>query len=219
MWVLEAWQWAEKVWFPVAWEQIKYASNVIDYGINEEITIWDNSFINANNNTTTWDATLVYWVNAPRILEKTSIYQNSEEKMWSSTLVFTWTLDNPDEPSINIRSASITNNYWNIELYNRITTGSWVNWVLIPVSWWYQLDITYAQWWGSQIHVDTIIKTAQWFSWDDIIDQYLYAWSWTYTWSVKYYFNWWTAIYVNNVIHTSLTQTRPVATTIVITKL
>lgn len=64
---------AEKVGYPVVWEEVKDASNVIDYQINEEITKDTSWEINANNDTTTGMATVIPWVNAPKLLAETSI--------------------------------------------------------------------------------------------------------------------------------------------------
>lgn len=74
MWVLEAWQDAEKVWYPVVWEEKKDPSNVVDYDIHEEITKDASNVINANNDTTTGMATVIPWINAPKLKEETSIY-------------------------------------------------------------------------------------------------------------------------------------------------
>jgi hypothetical protein len=73
MWVLDAWKDAEKIGYPVVWENIKDADNVIDYNINEEITKDASWVINANNSTTTGMATVMPWVNAPKLIASTSI--------------------------------------------------------------------------------------------------------------------------------------------------
>lgn len=64
---------AEEIWYPVVWEEIKNASNVIDYNINQEQTKDASSITNANNQTTTWLATVVPWINAPKLKSETSI--------------------------------------------------------------------------------------------------------------------------------------------------
>lgn len=71
--MLEAWEWAEKIWFPVVWETEKDASNVIDYDVHDEITKDTSSVINANNDTTTGMANVIPWVNAPKLIASTSI--------------------------------------------------------------------------------------------------------------------------------------------------
>ena len=73
MWVLESRKDAEKVWFPVVWEEEKDASNVIDYDIHDEITKDTSSVINANNDTTTGMANVIPWINAPKLIATTSI--------------------------------------------------------------------------------------------------------------------------------------------------
>ena len=71
--MLEARKKAEKVWYQVVWEEAKDASNVIDYSINEEITKDKSAEQNANNQTTTGMANVIPWVNAPKLIAKTSI--------------------------------------------------------------------------------------------------------------------------------------------------
>jgi hypothetical protein len=74
--VLEARADADKVWYPVVWEKTKDADNVIDYDIREEQTKDVTAEINANNQTTTGMATVIPWVNAPKLIESTSIISN-----------------------------------------------------------------------------------------------------------------------------------------------
>lgn len=71
--MLEAWENAEEVWYPFVWEEQKDASDVIDYNIREEQTIDSSSVLNANNNTTTGMATVIPWINAPKLIANTSI--------------------------------------------------------------------------------------------------------------------------------------------------
>lgn len=73
MWVLDARYKAEKVWYSLIWEKAKEDPNVIDYNINEEITKDTSAVLNANNDTTTGMATVIPWVNAPKIIAETSI--------------------------------------------------------------------------------------------------------------------------------------------------
>ena len=75
--VLEARYKAEEVWYSLVWEEQKEASNVVDYNINEEITKDASATENANNQTTTGMATVVPWINAPKLLAKTSIIWDS----------------------------------------------------------------------------------------------------------------------------------------------
>ena len=71
--VLEARKDAETVWYSLVWEEQKEASNVVDYNINEEITKDASAVENANNQTTTGMATVVPWINAPKLIASTSI--------------------------------------------------------------------------------------------------------------------------------------------------
>ena len=90
MWVLEARADAEKIWYPVVWEKIKDADNVIDYDIREEITKDVSAEINANNQTTTGMATVIPWVNAPKLIESTSIISSPTIWYISTDMTFTW---------------------------------------------------------------------------------------------------------------------------------
>jgi hypothetical protein len=71
--VLEARYKAEKIWYQFIWEKPKENADVIDYDIHEEITVNASSVFNANNDTTTGMATVIPWVNAPKLLYGTSI--------------------------------------------------------------------------------------------------------------------------------------------------
>lgn len=71
--VLEARENAEEVWYSLVGEEAKEASNVVDYNINPEITKDASSVTNANNDTTTGMANVIPWVNAPKLLESTSV--------------------------------------------------------------------------------------------------------------------------------------------------
>lgn len=73
MWVLEARKNAEKISFPIIWEEKKEPSNVVDYDIHDEITKDTSSVINANNDTTTGIANVIPWINAPKLIASTSI--------------------------------------------------------------------------------------------------------------------------------------------------
>ena len=84
MWVLSERENAEKVGYPVVWEEIKDASNVIDYQINEEITKDASGVINANNQTTTGMATVIPWINAPKLIAETSIIWDIWSWGWMS---------------------------------------------------------------------------------------------------------------------------------------
>lgn len=71
--VVEARKDAETVWYNIVWEEVKDASNVVDYDIHSEVTVDTSSVLNANNDTTTGMATVIPWVNAPKLIAETSI--------------------------------------------------------------------------------------------------------------------------------------------------
>jgi len=226
--MLEAWEKADKIWYQYIWEEIREPSNIVEYNINKEITKDASNVINANNDTTTWMATLIYWVNAPKLLEKTSVYRNEAPLQWQSTLAFAQTLVRPDDYTWSIRTATITKNYGNITFenvsieayYNNWVQTSRYNWVEVPVSWWYQLDITWARWTWSSWLTSTWIKKATWISGGETIKEHLNQNAWIVTESMKYYFNTWDKIYVYNEFTSTLsTSTHNMTTTIVITLL
>ena len=191
MWVLEARYNAEKVWYPVVWEKQKEASNVVDYDINEEITIDTNSLFNANNDTTTGMATVIPWVNAPKLIENTSIYQNSEWKTWWATLFKSVHLSYPNSDTMWIRTDwTISNEYWNIKFeWKTWPTLQW-SWMEIPVAWWYEMTITYPKWW-SNFKVDVVLDLLKWWFGNNVtIVNHVAAYNNTVvTETIRYHFN------------------------------
>ena len=133
MWVLEARKDAEKIWYPVVWETEKDASNVIDYDIREEQTLWQSSVFNANNDTTTGMATVIPWVNAPKLIASTSIYGIK----WAdpSTVIVEW--QSTSHPLWDFVYVSTVWNYW--DATNQLT---------IPEKWTYSIDFSC---WDNQI--------------------------------------------------------------------
>jgi len=165
--VLEARYNAEKIWYPVIWERAKESSDVIDYNINEEIAVDRSSVFNANNDTTTGMATVIPWVNAPKLIQTTSIYQNWEGTTWWVTASGSISLSRPDDTTWRVRTTWVlSNEYWNIKYNIRNEADILRNWLRIPVSWWYKLDITYPYWW-STFSVDVDIEIAKWWRWND----------------------------------------------------
>ena len=70
---LEARYKKEEVGYPVIWEKTKESSDVVDYNINKEITKDASATENANNQTTTGMASVVPWINSPKLIASTSI--------------------------------------------------------------------------------------------------------------------------------------------------
>lgn len=150
MWLLDAWANAEKITYPVVWEEIKDASNVIDYDIREEQTIDKSSVFTANNGTTTGMATIIPWVNAPKLIASTSIiwliWWNAEEWTlqatadWSMYYHFIWS-ESHDE---DITTFTLSDESWTAQL---IQTADWLE---IPLSWTYALEMRY-QWISSSM--------------------------------------------------------------------
>lgn len=195
MWLLDARANAEKVTYPVIWEETKDASNVIDYNINEEITTDKSSVFNANNDTTTGMATVIPWVNAPKLIQSTSIYQNSEWLTWWCTASNSISLYRPDDNTWPIRTWNISWEYWTIKFVNRTDAWLW-NWLLIPTSWWYQIDMTCPHWW-STFSVDVQLRITKWWSWNwiTLIDHVWQFNTSTPVKTIRYNFNAWDAIY------------------------
>ena len=147
MWVLEARKDAEKVWFPVVWEEKKDASNIIDYDIREEQTIEQSSVFDANNDTTTGMANVIPWVNAPKLLESTSIYKNVGNKTWYVIFSGSWGTSTGWISTWQLRPLSISEQWWayDYKLWNYFnwyieTTDSCI---VFPASWVYLVSCTY----------------------------------------------------------------------------
>jgi hypothetical protein len=212
MWVLEARKDAEKVWFPVVWEEKKDTSNIIDYDIHEEITI-DASYVsNANNDTTTGMATVIPWVNAPKLLQNTSIYQNWDWNIWWITATNTIRLYNPWETTWYIRSWNLSNSYWNLDFKNK-SDGIW-SWLVVPKSWWYEVSMTCPNWSWS-FAIDVRLAITRWYGHFDTIIYHV----WQYNTSspvetVNYNFNAWDTIYAFLQLNTSVSSltTNPTVT-------
>ena len=217
MWVLEAWKDAEKVWYPVVWEEVKDASNVIDYNIRPEQTKDMSAEINANNQTTTGMATVIPWVNAPKLLESTSII--STKKAWYIRATISWDWGAEYEPweqrvIINyIASDTLWEPQYKISGNNNSR-------IVIPADWTYQLDITYPQHWSFVYWVTRIYDTnSQWL----IVNHVWQTWSATTTetetlvhefkkWAtiyaiVEYYYTWsWTWANRNPTLTMTITR-------------
>lgn len=176
MWVLDARKNAEKITYQIIWKDIKDASNVIDYDIHDEITIDNSSVLNANNDTTTGMATVIPWVNAPKLKLSTSIYVDKLEipSVWA-TLSQSYGFYRPTDASIYWRNFTITDARWNWEI-TYYDSPQWIqrSWMKIPYEWTYQLDVTYPTWWtwfGFTVEfrtpnwwwsADTVWKTFVW---------------------------------------------------------
>lgn len=169
MWVLEARYKAEKVWYPVIWEETKEASGVIDYNINEEITVNTTAVINANNDTTTGMATIIPWVNAPKLIETTSIYSNKQALVWGVLMTWQKELSYPDDNSWALRTWTLSDEWGNIKF--KIKTdwnpSQW-NWFQFPVSWWYDLYIDYPIG-ASTFAIDVDLYLSKWWFGNDIL--------------------------------------------------
>jgi len=158
MWVLEPRENAEKVGYPVVWEEQKDASNVIDYQINEEITKDASGVINANNDTTTGMATVIPWINAPKLIATTSIYWDlwgwwGETKLWWD--IYTNTPLSNTDPTKDFKTFTLSN-LWGDKLLSQ-----WSGWIVLPVWWWYEFTFTFPTGWGT-FKVDTVVKTKNW---------------------------------------------------------
>lgn len=201
MWVLDARANAEKITYPVIWEETKDASNVIDYNINEEITTNASSVFNANNDTTTGLATVIPWVNAPKLIQSTSIYQNTDSLSWGASLSWQINLIYPWDTSWNMRSWTISDTYWNI-VFNIKSDDTLWNWLVIPVSWWYEISATYPIW-ASSFSVDVTFRISKGWYWNDIdIHTYIGKYSTTtFEETFRYAFNAWDVLYEKLELH------------------
>lgn len=94
MWVLDWRKNADSVWYDIIWEEKKEPSDVIEYNINDEQTKDAFAKTNANNDTTTGMANVVPWVNAPKLLEDTSIISSGTDfcqlSIWATGTMPAW---------------------------------------------------------------------------------------------------------------------------------
>lgn len=181
--VLEARTDAEKIWYPIVWEETKDANNIIDYNIRKEQTIEQSSVFDANNNTTTGMATVIPWVNAPKLKMSTSIVFDEDIEIIIPTinekLTATWsTINRPWQTSTAINNMSISDNYWNTGItYYASPQWYYYSWMKIPVEWYYQFEVTYpwtssSYWWTIQWRTPN-----WWWSADTIWRTYSTAWN------------------------------------------
>jgi len=195
MWVLEARKDAEKVWFPIVWEDIKETSNVIDYDIHDEITIDNSSVLNANNDTTTGVANVIPWVNAPKLKLSTSVYIDKLEiPSVNQTLYWEWwTISRPSETSTFIRNMTSQSSYWNLEL-EYFSSPNWIlySWMKIPAEWYYEIYARYKYssstfWWTYEWRTPN-----WWWSNDTVWHTYTTAWNNQYEYeTITQHFNKW----------------------------
>ena len=140
MWVLDARANAEKITYPVVWEKIKDADNVIDYDIREEQTKDISAEINANNMTTTGMATVIPGVNAPKLIESTSIISNPAIWYIYAVVNFIWEARNEWVTSL---FPSLSGQIWEPQF-----TVTWTNdrFLKIPADWVYKINLSYPDW-------------------------------------------------------------------------
>ena len=144
MWVLEARKDAEKVWYPIIWEERKEPSNVVDYDIHDEITKDTSSVINANNDTTTGMANVIPWINAPKLIASTSII--GWEWWWGAawaTLTSPYFSCSTDSAATIYRESktfTISSEVWDLHF------TQWTNWIIIPKTATYYLQVAYPKW-------------------------------------------------------------------------
>ncbi len=201
--VLEARYKAEKIWYPVIWEMAKESSDVIDYNIQEEVTTDASSVFNANNDTTTGMATVIPWVNAPKLIENTSIYQNSEWNTWWANLYNAIRLSYPNNTEAGYRTNwTISDEYGNIKFENSTWPTLQWSWLRIPATWRYSLTITYPRWWSS-FKVDVVLSLIKWWYWNDVqIVNHVASYNNTVvTETINYHFNVWDKIAAFCTLH------------------
>lgn len=166
MWVLEARKDAETVWYPVIWETEKDASNVIDYNIHDEITKDTSSVINANNDTTTGMATVIPWINAPKLIANTSIYWAGWDtgSVWATLTSGTISCSTDSAMTIyrESKTFTISSEVWDLHF------TQWTNWIIIPKTATYYFQVAYPKWlsmWQITTYImqdDEIIHTYVW---------------------------------------------------------
>ena len=189
MWVLEARANAEKITYPVVWEKIKDADNVIDYDIREEQTKDISAEINANNQTTTGMATVIPWINAPKLIESTSIISTPVPWYIYAVVNFIWPYTNEWTVSL---FPHLSNQVWEPQY-----TVWWTNnrYLRIPADWVYKISMTYPYFSSSRYNVSfKFFSSEKWqidsvspSNWDETRDYTLQFKKWellTASWTV-----------------------------------
>lgn len=190
MWVLAERENAEEVGYPVVWEELKPVENEVPYNIREEQTIDKSSVFTANNDTTTWMANVIPWVNAPKLIASTSIYWDLwgwwEEHVFSAKAYGSWYVSYPSSPQGFIKTFTLSEERGTDAFENT------ADWLKFPVSWWYQFDVTLPRQWGNY-KTETYITLNDWGN--------LYSYAWVYqnivpTASFKAYVEEWDTLFV-----------------------
>lgn len=137
MWLLDAWYKAEKVWYNYVWEETKDASNVIDYNIRSEQSKDISAEINANNQTTTGMANVIPWINAPKLIEDTSIYKKIKTL---SVTADAWNIHINISPwespkTVDITQFTLSNEDWTVKFTQT------VDWLKVPATWTYVFTV------------------------------------------------------------------------------
>ena len=166
---LEAWYKAEKVEFPEVWKAPKESSEVIDYNINEEITKDASAAFNANNDTTTGMATVIPWINAPKLLAETSIIDGRKSGGSNIVEISNYTSIDERQPVVDRVLAwefvcvvttfpdySTVTKFWLIPI-TTVTNGSRIRfqWIWVGTQW-VRINIELTDW------VITNINPAHW---------------------------------------------------------
>ena len=204
MWVLEARKDAEKVWFPVVWEEKKDPSDVVDYDIRDEITIDTSSVFNANNDTTTGMATAIPWVNTNKLKLSTSIYIDKLEiPSVNQKLYWEWApVNRPSETTTSIRNMTVQDSYGNNEI-TYYADSRWIlySWMKIPVAWYYQLYARYS-WTSSSYWWIYKRATPKWWWANDTIWHTYTTWysSWYKYETITRYFDKWELFYLTVIM-------------------
>lgn len=164
---------AQEIWYPVVWQEIKYPSNVIDYNINQEQTKDTSSITNANNQTTTWLATVVPWINAPKLRAETSIsWASSSSGTVISNVVVPIRYNSSGEYKqldswitiINEWGAWFTEESWTVYVWRKWIYNITVNIPFVFSSSWYNKTITIKNNWASIFQATTALNENKTFT-------------------------------------------------------
>lgn len=145
MWRLDARVNATKVWYPIVWEKTEDASNVIDYDIRSEQSKDISAEINANNQTTTGMANVIPWINAPKLIEDTSIYKKIKTLSVSADA---WNIHIDIAPwespkTVDITQFTLSDENWTVKFTQT------VDWLKVPATWTYVFTVHAPSSWSS----------------------------------------------------------------------
>ena len=190
---------AEEIGYAIVWWEWKLSSNVIDYNIRQEQTKDAFNVENANNQTTTGMANIIPWVNAPKLIAKTSI-------IWDLWWWGWWALEGDTTISLSTNVAVWPWVNWNFNTSSISSGWDWrsISWyTATPLAWWYYMRWT-VQTNNLYRYIDMLWLTVvrNWTTitvWNEWNGQMIYSWATAFVFEewdelkLQYRYTWWSS--------------------------